>query len=149
MVLVLGITLLAAQTAAAFHTFVTPAGFGCAFDVLLESTHQEPPGDRFPIGYGDITFTNMDTGASYLQRSRYTETVTFDPETNTVLSEVRGRIWVNFFPGDQGPNGEVGYPGANLVFSGSVQLTIDADTGAYTAFSYQGEFIDVCAELSD
>jgi hypothetical protein len=93
--------------------------------------------------------SNLETGATYLQRSRYTETEIFDPSTNTLQVTITGRIWIGFFPGDLGPSGVVQWPGAALAFSGTVELTVDADTFAYTAFSYTGAYIDLCAELSD
>jgi len=147
-ILVIGVTLFAAPTTLAFHTFVIPAGEGCAFDVLVTTTHREEAGERFPIGYGDITFTNVDTGTSYLQQSRYTATETFDPETNTVLVEITGRIWIGFLPGDQGPNGEV-EEYLHYAFKGSLQYTLDLETGLFTAFSYEGTYVDICAELAE
>jgi ABC-type transport system substrate-binding protein len=142
------VTLAAAPAVSAVEPFIIPAGLGCSFDFLVEPVHKEHAGDRFPIGFGNITMTNMETGATYLQRSRYQEIETFDPLTNTVELAITGRIWIQFYPGDQGPDGEVGEPGAALAFSGKVQLTIDADTDFYTAFSYQGRFTDLCAELA-
>jgi hypothetical protein len=149
--LILGaaVTLVAAPAASAAESFIVPAGQGCAFDVLVQPVHQEHPGDRFPIGFGNITMTNLDTDATYLQRSRYTITETFDPLTNTFKDAVTGRIWIEFYPGDEGPGGVVGEPGAALAFSGNVQVTIDADTGAYRAFSYEGTFTDLCAQLAE
>ena len=53
-------------------------------------------------GHGDITLTNLETGTSYLQYSRYDETVTF-PDANTAETVINGRVIVEFYPGDQGP----------------------------------------------
>ena len=39
--------------------------------------------------------------------------------------------------------------GALVAFSGSVRSTYDADTFVTTSLSYDGTFIDLCAELSD
>jgi hypothetical protein len=145
---VAGITLFAVPAALADDAVVIPAGDGCAFDVLVEQT-VGAPGDRVPIGFADYTFTNVDTGDSYLQKSRVVFTETFDPETNSLLFEVTGRFYSSFFVGDQGPEGEVEFPGLLLAFKGSIQFTLGLDTGLYTAFSYQGKSVDICAELAD
>jgi hypothetical protein len=52
---------------------------------------------------------------------------------------------MNFYPGDQGPFGEVGEPGALYAFAGTSSVTVDLNTFAYTAFSYQGSVTDLCA----
>jgi hypothetical protein len=149
MVLAVGITVLATPAASADHSLVMPAGEGCSFDVLAQADHlPEPARDRNPVGFGNITFTNLDTGTTYLQRSRHIPTEIFDPETNTLWIAEKGRIFIQFLPGDQGPNGVVDEPGALLAFSGSIQLTWDLDTNFYTEFSYEGTFIDLCAKLA-
>jgi hypothetical protein len=150
-VLAIGITLIAAPAASADHTWVTPAGEGCSFDVLLEATHLPEAGrnDHSPVAWGDGTLTNLDTGATYFYRVRYLTTETFDPVTDTWLVEHQGRRFINFYPGDQGPNGLVEEPGLYLAFSGSIQYTTsEAAAWLFTSFSYQGTYVDVCAELS-
>lgn len=149
-VIAIGITLIAAPAASADHTWVILAGEGCSFDVLLEATHlPEPVGERNPVGWGNATLTNLDTGATYLHRTRYVARETFDPDTNTWLVEELGRKVLNFFPGDQGPNGLVEEPGLYLAFSGTRQYTVPADGFLFTSFSYTGTYIDLCPELSD
>lgn len=139
------LTLILAPAVSAVEPVIIPAGEGCSFDVLLEPT-SGPAGDK--IGFADITMTNLDTGASYVQRSRYLQTETIDPATNTGVWNVIGRILIGFFPGDMGPYGVVGEPGAMLGFTGSFQLTYELDTGVTTAFSYRGHLIDLCARLA-
>lgn len=108
----------------------------------------EPTYERNPVGFGNITFTNLDSGATYLQRSRLIPNEKFDPETNTVWIEEKGRLFIQFYAGDQGPTGEVDEPGALLAFSGSLQFTWDLNTGLFTDFSYEGKVTDLCAELA-
>src|SRR5262245_52150057 len=61
-----------AAPATAADGFVIPAGEGCAFDVFVSATDlPEAVGDHNPVGFGNITFTNLDTGAWYLQKSRH------------------------------------------------------------------------------
>jgi hypothetical protein len=89
----------------------------------------------------------MDTAASYFQPSRYHPTETIDFESNTAVVELNGRIWTTFFPGDQGPNGEV-EEYLQYEFRGTQEYTIDLDTGLFFAFSYQGTYVDICAALA-
>jgi hypothetical protein len=93
-VLAIGVTLLAVPIASADHTWVTPAGEGCSFDVLLEATHLPPPAEvaRHPLGWGDGTLTNLDTGATYLYRVRYRTSETYDPDTDSWLAEHQAEI---------------------------------------------------------
>ena len=145
-VLVTAISLFAVSPALAFHSFTIPASQnGCGVDLQVDAEHLS---DRVPIGNGDITITNLETGATYLQRSRYSATETFDPSTKSFHVSITGRIWIALYPGDQGPSGEVQEPGAEFLFSGTVEFTYNK-RGVITAFSYEGEYSDLCAELSD
>ncbi|HSV41473.1 MAG TPA: hypothetical protein VLI04_22100 [Nocardioidaceae bacterium] len=153
-VLAIGVTLMGAPPASADHSWIYPAGEGCSFGVLMEAVHPpepagEPGVDRKPIAMGDATLTNLDTGATYLQRVRYLGSETYAPETNTWLVEYRGRRIINFYPGDQGPNGLVEEPGLLLAFTGSIQTWVDPDTFYFTEFSFEGTYVDLCAELSE
>jgi len=146
--LVCVITLVAASPAWAFHDFIIPADEnGCGFDLHVQADHL-PDRARAPIGSGDITFTNLETGATYLQHSRYTATETVDPATGSVHVTIIGRIWIEFYPGDQGPSGEVQEPGLDLLFSGTIEFTVN-ENDVFTAFSNTGEYKDLCALLSD
>ena len=147
MVFGVAITLFTAPAAsAAFHD-VIPAGWGCAFDVQLD-VPDSAAGDHTAVGYGDITMTNLETGATYLQKSRHVSTEVLDEATNTLFDHEVGRIFIQFYPGDQGPYGVVEEPGALYAFACKLDITWDLDTDAYTAFTYSGLVIDLCAELS-
>jgi hypothetical protein len=138
--------------------FVIPAGFGCAFDVGITpngpngaprvTVTEFSDGRTVTVDRADPTLTNLDTGTSYFQRSAFAETDTYDPETNTILDVTSGRWFENFFPGDQGPFGEVGENGALFAVVGHAQLTVDLDTGRITSFSYVGTVTDLCPLLA-
>jgi hypothetical protein len=137
---------------------VFPAGFGCAFDVgILPNGPNGAPrvtvtefsdGRTVTVVNADPKLTNLDTGTSYVHRSTFTATDTYDPETNTILEVASGRSLLNLFPGDQGPFGEVGENGALFAMVGHSQLTFDLDTGQITSFSYVGTVTDVCPLLA-
>jgi hypothetical protein len=127
------------------ETFVIPAGFGCSFAV----EGQTRQGDwttitEFSDGRTVIhtnahpTLTNPETGDTFQQSSEYQITETFDPETNAYFDEIDGRIFVSFWPGDQGPFGEVEEPGLLLSVIGHQEWTYDADTGLVTSYSLDG-----------
>jgi hypothetical protein len=145
------LSLFAATPAAASHSFVIPADEnGCGADLQVEAVHladRAPDSDRDPLGYGDITFTNLETGATYLQRSRYQETVTFDVSTDSFHITITGRIWMQVYPGEQGPSGVVQEPGLELLTDGKLEYTLGSND-VLTAFSLEGTYIDLCAELS-
>jgi hypothetical protein len=147
--LVSAITLVTASPALADHDIIIPADEnGCGFDLHVQATHL-PDVARAPIGSGDITFTNLETGATYLQHSRYTDTETVDPVTGNVHGKIVGRIWFELYPGDQGPAGLVQEPGLDLLFSGTLEFTLDPETNVITAFSLNGTYKDLCALLTD
>jgi hypothetical protein len=132
-----------------------PAGEGCAFDVLEELaenaglTLTEYSDGRLHIqAHGDLVLTNLDSDQSIDWKNRWNAWETFDPETNSVRWEASGRLLYSFFPGDQGPSGTVGESGALFAFIGLVELTLDADTGAVTSFSLDGQATDICALLT-
>jgi hypothetical protein len=132
--------------------FVIPAGLGCSFDVGVapigsQAITEFDDGHIARTANADITMTNLEGTSSYVQRSNYHLTETY-PDANTVLLEVSGRIFIQFFPGDVGPFGEVGEPGAMYAFVGTVSATIDLDTELYTSFSYEGTVTDLCAALA-
>jgi hypothetical protein len=132
-----------------------PAGFGCAFDVSgtpdarARQTFTTFGDGRFQtVGHANPTFTNVETGDTYVQRSRYQSTENYDPATDSVVVEASGRIFITFFPGDIGPDGIVGPPGRFIGFVGHVRLTVDPVTFAITSFQHTGTSTDICAELS-
>ena len=141
-----------------FHPepILIPAGFGCEFDV-----EEVPSADTRAVitefsdgrtviqGKSDPTLTNLETGDVFLQKTRVKVTDVYDPVANDVLEEISGRIFVGFFPGDQGPFGEVGATGAVYSVIGHQRLTYDLDTDVITSYSLEGQAIDICAALSD
>lgn len=142
------IMLIAATPVWAYHDIVIPADEnGCGFDLRGQADHL-PDVARAPIGFGDITFTNVETGATYLQHSRYTASETVDPETGSVHVTIIGRIWFELYPGDQGPSGEVQEPGLDLLFSGAMEFTVNGEN-VITAFSHRGTYQDLCTLLSE
>lgn len=141
-----GVFLVAPWPASASHSFIIPASDnGCEVDLKVEATHGS---GHARIGYGDITFTNLETGATYLQRSRYSLTETYDPSTDSWDVEINGNIWHSLFSGEPGPSGVVQEPGLELLVSGKLELTFDSND-AVTAFSLNGTYDDLCALLSD
>lgn len=138
----------AASPAAATHEsffFVIPAGENpCGVDVLVDVYDGA---DRAPVGNADITFTNLETGATYVQRSRYVETWTYDASSESWDGTVKGRKWTPWFPGEPGPSGEVQEPGLWILTFGKLEYTLDGNDVA-TAFTLHGTYIDLCAELT-
>ena len=93
-------------------------------------------GRTVTIAHGDVTLTNGD--ASYLQVSRFQATDTF-PDADTLVSVGDGRYMIQFYPGDQGPFGEVGENGALYAFVGTSSFTADLNTFLITSFSYRAQ----------
>lgn len=135
------------------HWFI-PAGFGCSFDVLVEPAAKEwskvthlDDGSMRVTHHGNTTFTNWDSGASFLHAARFQRTVTQDTTSNTLLATMHGRVNINLWPGDIGPYGIVAEPGLLVAVRGSIRSTFDLGTGSYTAFEVSGYVTDVCAML--
>jgi hypothetical protein len=135
---------------------VIPAGLGCAFDVLVDhrpvggggaGIFELADGRTVLFGNADLTFTNLDTGKTYIWHSDYRELDTF-PDADTALGVFSGKVFSSFFPGDQGPFGEVGENGAIFGFTGKTSFTLDLNTFLYTGFSNQGTVTDICAALT-
>ena len=137
----------------ATEPFVVPAGLGCAFDFLVapdgfrkEKTFSD--GTNVRQAQATVTMTNLEGPGSYIQYSDYKATDTF-LDANTAQSVIIGKVWVQFYPGDQGPLGVVGANGGAYAFDGQVSLTLDLNTFLYTSISYKGPVVDLCAELAD
>ena len=135
--------------------FVIPAGLGCSFAVGVQPdeggrvTFTEFSDGRTVLqGHAVGTLTNLETGDTFVQRTRAKITDIFDPETNEIVEEISGRIFINLYPGDQGPFGEVGEDGAVLSIIGHQRLTFDADTFVVTSYSLDGQALDLCPLLS-
>ena len=88
MILVTALSLLTTSPAkaAAFSEFSPASDNPCSVDILIEADFL--PNDRSPLGYGDITFTNLETGVSYLQRSRHTDRFAFDEATTSLANRM-------------------------------------------------------------
>jgi hypothetical protein len=126
-----------------------PAGTGCAFDVLEELgenariTFTEFSDGRLRAqAHGDVVLRNLETEQSSDWKNRWNAW-----QTSTVF-EASGRLLFSFFPGDQGPFGTVGENGALFGLVGHTEITFDADTGAITSFSLDGQAIDICPLLT-
>ena len=130
-----------------------PAGLGCAFDVLWSPDGKVAvttfgDGRTVTHGNGEVTLTNLDTGATFVHRARDNQTATYDAATNELVESVSGQVVYNFYPGDVGPWGVVSDPGMLVRFSGRETDRFSLDTFAYTSFSYSGNVTDVCAALA-
>jgi hypothetical protein len=94
--------------------------------------------------------TNAETGESIVHHSQSRAIDAYDASTNQVRAVSSGTSFWWFFPGDAGPFGVVGEPGALLSMTGYIEATFDADTGAVTSFELDGRVnADICAMLSD
>jgi hypothetical protein len=132
-----------------------PAGEGCAFDVTVvpqpgahaRITYFADGRERW-IAHGDATFTNVVTGATFQHRARFNATDVYIAATNQIRSMINGTVFIAFWPGDQGPFGEVGANGAMYRFTGHVEVVMEADTQVFTSFKSSGRVQDICAALS-
>jgi hypothetical protein len=148
--MVVAISLFATSPAAAI-SFVLRAGTPCPFAVQIEDAAQAQdgaPGQTIShaVGSGNITITNLETGATYLWFSRHTSTETFDPATKTYHETDEGRVLTFFSAGEPGPNGVVGKSGALYGMSGTREWTYTKN-GVTIAFSFAGSAVDICAEI--
>lgn len=138
--------LTASPAAAADYSEIIPAVDNpCGVDILLEVNFL--PTDRAQIGYGDIKFTNLETDATFLQRSRYREYALFDASIESWEITVVGRKWTPWYPGEPGPTGVVQEPGLWIVTYGRLEYTVTTEDVA-TAFTLEGTYTDVCAQLT-
>lgn len=146
-VIALGLALIAPTPA--LGAMIIPAGEGCSFDVLVEPEQKDgAAAAHMPIGFGNITLTNMDTGVSIVTKSRYTATETVDPVANVGFVEITGRFFLLLFPGDQGPFGEVAEGAGLFRIVGETRFTYDLETEVVLAFAIDGHATDLCALLA-
>ena len=134
--------------------FVLPAGLGCAFDVGGDPDGGQKitafsNGTTMVKGDAIIKLTNLSNGSTYVQDSNYKTIETYDAANNAVFGVGKGRIFFQFYPGDQGPYGEVAEPGAILALDGDFEFTLDLNTFFYTSFSFAGQATDICALISN
>ena len=138
---------IAAGPASADHSFTSPASDnGCGVDLQADATHGS---GRARIGYGDITITNLETGATYLQRSRYTATETFEPSTGSTHSPDRRKLFGSVCsPETWDRLGWSKSQALELLVSGRLKFTLNNEF-VVTAFSLNGTYDDLCALLTD
>ncbi len=125
---------------------------GCGFAELAEVRvggidWEFSDGRLVSVNVADIQITNLDTGTSYLQKSRYHSTTTILPDGKELV-EIDGRFWVAFVEGDVGPDGQVVGPGgAEYFVSGRQTFVYDPKRDAITSYSLTGEATDACEIL--
>ena len=134
-----------------YEPFALDAQQGCAFPIELGPE----PGSRYAqtafgdgrlvtTGSGADRATNLDTLASVSFRTSGKATFTTLPNGDQRL-QLSGRSMFYFFPGDQGPFGEVGPNGALYYLVGHVDETLDPETGfTVTSFEWGGQATEVC-----
>jgi hypothetical protein len=163
--LVAGVTALALASAAAVATaapasaaapdfaFELLAGEGCDFalgvvgtgDKRIMRTFTDQDGNpvRFlSAGKGfDLTFENLDTGASIAFPSNGSVERTTVNADGTLTVEATGHNVVILFPTDV-PSGP-----STTLYEGRLVYTVDTDTGVFTVVSSTGTTTDICALL--
>jgi hypothetical protein len=136
------------------QSHVDPAGTACAFDVNFEPRRGWDAQTDFSNGaevlnaHVSVLVTNAETGASFVHNATFHGIDRFDAATGIDHGTTDGQVLMQFYPGDMGPFGVVGAPGALLRFVGTSWYTWDANANAFTEFAYQGTVTDVCALLS-
>jgi hypothetical protein len=150
MALIIGLSLLTASPAAAADEseFIPADDNPCGVDILIESEDSPRQTDRARAGYAKYTITNLDTGATFVQRSRGVPTATFHPSSETWEVTIFGRYYIALYPGEPGPAGVVEEPGLWISIHGVLEFTMTTDE-VVVEFSLDGSYIDVCAELTD
>jgi hypothetical protein len=129
------------------------AGLGCAFPVEFrpqEGSHftRTEFTDRTVIqSSAHTTVTNLESGASIEANDFSLYSERYDAQANDLLIDVSGQTILYFFPGDQGPDGEVGENGALYAVVGRVQETLDLDQDLITSFALQGQAKELCSLL--
>jgi hypothetical protein len=125
-------------------------GQACAFPVQIEpvsgSTFTATTfGDgRFVItGSGHDRVTNLVTSATHTVPTSGKLTITELPDGDQRI-QGSGRSIFYLFEGDQGPFGEVGFPGALYYVVGNVDETLDLDTNVITSFGWSGRATELC-----
>ena len=132
---------------------VLGAGSGCAFPVEFRPqagshfTSTEFTDRTVRQSSARLTLTNLENGGTVEAKdfSRYSER--YDAQTNDVRIEISGQTILYFFPGDQGPEGEVGENGALYAVVGHVQETLDLDQNLITSFTLRGQAQELCSLL--
>lgn len=137
--------------------FTIPAGEGCP-DFAVDGSPSEKArrtvtqfADGRVVTHGSavVTLTNANTGTSFTQNSHYMLTDTVDLEAGKLFTEIHGRIFVAFWPGDIGPDGSVLTEPTLLSLVGRQTITMDLETFAFESYSLNGQVLDdVCGVLA-
>jgi hypothetical protein len=152
--LALGAALGGAAPATA-DSLVLPAGVACAdFDLgiaidgaaKVERTFTDRDGNvvrTLSAGTGAaLTFTNLDTDATFATTSNGSVTHTTINADGTTTTSLTGHNILILFPTDVPPGPSTG------LYVGRVTLTINTTTGVYTVLQTSGWITDICAQLS-
>jgi hypothetical protein len=67
---------------------------------------------------------------------------------DTLFTESLGHVIFYFYPGDQGPYGEVGVNGGYYHVVGLVKQTYDIPNDVVTSFKWVGRATDICGLIS-
>ena len=99
------------------------------------------------VNVATITLTNLETGTSYVQSSRYHSTTTIAAD-GTEHVVINGQRWMGFPEGDQGPEGEVGPVGADYFVTGKQTFVYDPKKDLITSYELDGQAVDACEVLA-
>jgi hypothetical protein len=132
--------------------FTVPAGVWCSFAVMVAFEGQGiywqfSDGHEVVNNNATQTFTNLETGTSYVHRSDYHLTAMGAADGNIVVV-IDGTYFQEFLTGDQSPEGEAGSDGALYGLIGHFTFTYDPKADLITSFEGSGQAIDLCQILS-
>ncbi|WP_133411765.1 hypothetical protein [Agromyces badenianii] len=136
------------------ESIVIPVGEACSFPVALDVPERVSvvvtefaDGRIVTHDRAKLTLTNADTGESlvHITSAMITEVPAGGGE---IQVDISGQLFMWFYPGDQGPNGLVEYPGEAFSVNGHTRVTVDEETLVFTSFSIKGKATDICAALA-
>lgn len=132
---------------------VAPAGEPCPFAVGIQAEGQGidmqfSPERGVSNNQSTWTFTNLETGTSYVHRSIYHYTSDWLLGGDTIHEVMDGTYFLGMLSGDQGPEGEVGPNGAMYFIEGRFTITYDVPSDLITSFEWSGSVQDVCEVLA-
>lgn len=142
------------QEPGAEFSFIVPDNESpCPFAILVEADSSVGLGWEFSDGHLastnvlSATFTNLETGTTYVHRSDYHSLLTLAAD-GTEHVVINGMFWAGFLEGDQGPEGEVGPGGAAYFLDGRQSYVYNPSTDAVTSFEFVGRAVDSCEVLA-
>jgi hypothetical protein len=126
--------------------------WSCSFSALFEVDGQGidwtfSDGHEASSNVAPMNITNLETGKTYVHRSDYHRTITFQAD-GTELWVIDGTFFLGLLAGDQGPEGEVGRGGADYFVTGHQSFVYDPKVDAVTSYEGDGQALDVCQVLS-